>query len=57
MSLAIITIYTSITSFVLISQLEKGHSMIQTRRLKNVIFSKKKKKNNEDFAMERRSVI
>ena len=28
----------NIAEFVLISQLEKDHSMIETRRLKNVIF-------------------
>ena len=38
MSNAIITIYINITSFVLISQLEKDHSMIETRSLKNVVF-------------------
>ena len=37
MSYAINTIYVNITSFVLISQLEKDHSMIETRRLKNVV--------------------
>ena len=31
-------IYISVTSFVLISQLEKYHSMIEMRRLKNVAF-------------------
>ena len=41
MSYEIITVYINTTSFVLISQLEKDHSMIETRRLKNlVIFSK-----------------
>ena len=39
MSYAIIMIYINITNFVLISQLEKDHSMIETRCLKNdVIF-------------------
>ena len=37
MSLAINTIYINITSFVLISELGKDHSMIGTRRLKNVV--------------------
>ena len=37
MSQAIIMIYTNIISFVLISLLEKDHSMIETRRLKNVV--------------------
>ena len=36
MSPAIIMIYINITNFVLISKLEKDHSMIETRRLKNV---------------------
>ena len=36
MSQAIIMIYTNI-NFVLISLLEKDHSMIETRRLKNVV--------------------
>ena len=41
MSYEIITVYINTTSFVLISQLEKDHSMTETRRLKNlVIFSK-----------------
>ena len=31
-------IYINITNFVLISSLEKDRSMIETRRLKNVIF-------------------
>ena len=31
-------IYINITNFVLISSLKKDHSMIKTRRLKNVIF-------------------
>ena len=36
----IITVYINITNFVLIPQLEKDHSMIETRRLKDlVIFS------------------
>ena len=34
---AIIMIYINITNFVLISQLEKDHSMIEMRRLKNVV--------------------
>ena len=34
---AIITIYINITTFVLISQHEKDHSMIETHRLKNVV--------------------
>ena len=39
MSSAIIMTYITITKFVLINQLEKDHSMIETRRLKNdVIF-------------------
>ena len=38
MSQAIIMIYTNIINFVLISLLEKDHSMIETRRLKNVVF-------------------
>ena len=38
MSYAIITIYINIISVVPISQLEKDHSMTETRRLKNVIF-------------------
>ena len=33
-------IYINITNFVLISQLEKDHGMIETRRLKNVVFPK-----------------
>ena len=37
MSSAIIIIYINITSFAIISQLEKDHSMIKTRRLKNVV--------------------
>ena len=37
MSQAIIMIYINITSFPLMSQLEKDHSMIETRRLKNVV--------------------
>ena len=37
MSQAIIMIYTNIINFVLISLLEKDHSMIETRRLKNVV--------------------
>ena len=37
MSSAIITIYKNITRFLLISQLEKDHSMIEMRRLKNVV--------------------
>ena len=36
MSNAIIIVYIN---FVLISQLEKDHGMIETRRLKNVVFS------------------
>ena len=32
-------IYINITSFVLISKLEKGHSMTETRRLKKVFIS------------------
>ena len=31
-------IYINLISFVLISSLEKDHSMIETHRLKNVIF-------------------
>ena len=38
MPYAIIMIYINITSFVLISQLEKDHSMIEMRHLKNAIF-------------------
>ena len=38
MSQAIIMIYINITNFVLISYLEKDHSMTETRHLKNVIF-------------------
>ena len=34
---AIITIYVKITSFVLIGQLEKDHSMIETHHLKDVV--------------------
>ena len=34
-------IYINITSFVLISELEKDYSMIETHRLKNVIFLQK----------------
>ena len=37
MSQAIIMIYINITNFVLISYLEKDHSMIETSRLKNVV--------------------
>ena len=37
MSQAIIMIYTNIINFVLISLLEKDHSMIETGRLKNVV--------------------
>ena len=37
MSQAIIMIYINITNFVLISYFEKDHSMIETRRLKNVV--------------------
>ena len=37
MSLAIIVIYINITNFVLISSLEKDHSMIETLHLKNVV--------------------
>ena len=37
MSYAIIMIYINITSFVPISELEKDHSMIETRPLKNVV--------------------
>ena len=33
-------IYINITNFVLISQLEKDHVMVETRRLKDVVFSK-----------------
>ena len=29
--------YVNITKFVIINYLEKGHSMIETRRLKNVV--------------------
>ena len=35
---AIIVIYINITNFVLISLLEKDHSMVETRLLKNVVF-------------------
>ena len=38
MSQAVIIIHLDITNFVLISLLEKDHSMIESRRLKNVIF-------------------
>ena len=38
MAKAIIMVHINITNFVLISQLEKYHSMIQKRRLKNVFF-------------------
>ena len=38
MSQAIIIIHLDITNFVLISLLKKDHSMIESRRLKNVIF-------------------
>ena len=34
---AIIMIYMNITNFVLISQLEKYHSMMEKHRLKNVV--------------------
>ena len=37
MSWAIIMIYINITDFALISYLEKDHSMIETRCLKNVV--------------------
>ena len=37
MSEAILMIIINITSFVLISQLEKDHSMTETHRLKNVV--------------------
>ena len=37
MSLAIIMTYINITKFVLINKLEKDHSMIETRCLKNVV--------------------
>ena len=37
MSSAIIIIYISITNFVIISYLKKDKSMIETRRLKNVV--------------------
>ena len=37
MSYAIIMTYINITKFVLINQLEKDHSMIETRRLKNIV--------------------
>ena len=37
MSQAIFMTYINITKFVLISKLEKDHSMIETRRLKNVV--------------------
>ena len=37
MSLAIIMNYINITDFVLISQLEKNHSMIETRHIKNIV--------------------
>ena len=42
MSKAIIMIYINITGFVLINELEKGHSVIEKRRLKNnvIFFSK-----------------
>ena len=32
-------IYINITNFALISYLEKDHSMMETRRLKNILFS------------------
>ena len=38
MSQAIILIYINIPNFVLINELEKGHSMIETHRSKNVNF-------------------
>ena len=37
MSKAIIMVHINMANFVLISQLEKDHSMIQKRRLKNVV--------------------
>ena len=37
MSQAIIMTYINITKFVLINQLEKDHSMIETHSLKNVV--------------------
>ena len=37
MSLAIIIIYINITNFVLISELEKDHSIIEMHCLKNVV--------------------
>ena len=37
MSQVIIITYINITNFVLISELEKDHSMIETHRLKNVV--------------------
>ena len=37
MSEAIIMIYINITSFVLINQPEKDHSMIEMHRLKNAV--------------------
>ena len=37
MSQAIIMIYINITNFVIMSKLEKDHSMIETHRLKNVV--------------------
>ena len=45
MSWIIITIYINITSFVLISQLEKDHSMIEMRHLKNVVIEMRHLKN------------
>ena len=38
MSQAIMMTCINVAEFVLISQLEKEHSMIETRRLKNVVF-------------------
>ena len=37
MSQVIIITYINITNFVLINELEKDHSMIETHRLKNVV--------------------
>ena len=37
MSQVIIITYIDITNFVLINELEKDHSMIETHRLKNVV--------------------
>ena len=52
MSQAIIIIFINITNFVLISKLEKDHSMIETRRLKNVCAVKKNYKCLQRFSTE-----